>query len=270
MACTWEKVPFGLTARKVSPLGLASSYRIGTSDVERAYERGINYFYWGSARRPEFGQALRNLGRTHRSEMLVVVQSYARLGSMIPWSLERALRKLQTDYADVLLLGWWNHLPPGRILDAARKLRDQGKTRHIMVSCHNRLSFERYIDDPTFDAIMVRYNAAHTGAEKEVFPFVDKRRVGVVSYTATRWGSLLDKRNTPVGDKTPQASDCYRFALTNPHVDVVLTGPKNGAELDEAMSALDRGPMTEEELAWMKRVGQAIRAKKNLQSRFLD
>jgi hypothetical protein len=32
------------------------------------------------------------------------------------------------------------------------------------------------------------------------------------------------------------------------------------AELDEAMAALDRGPMTADELAWMHRVGDGVRA----------
>jgi predicted aldo/keto reductase-like oxidoreductase len=29
------------------------------------------------------------------------------------------------------------------------------------------------------------------------------------------------------------ASDCYRFCLSNPHVDLVLTGPKNSMQLQE-------------------------------------
>jgi predicted aldo/keto reductase-like oxidoreductase len=82
----------------------------------------------------------------------------------------------------------------------------------------------------------------------------------VVAYTATRWGALMDPTLTPAGDPTPRASDCYRFALTRPEVDVVIAGPKNGEELDEAMAALDRGPMSEDELAWMRRVGDAVKA----------
>ena len=81
-------------------------------------------------------------------------------------------------------------------------------------------------------------------------------RPGVFAFTATRWGSLL--KGAP-GEKTPRASDCYRFALSNEHVDACITGPKNGAELDEAIEAMRLGPMTDEELAWMKRVGAHAR-----------
>jgi predicted aldo/keto reductase-like oxidoreductase len=84
---------------------------------------------------------------------------------------------------------------------------------------------------------------------------------GVVAYTATRWGALLRSDLMPPGESVPRASDCYRFALTHPAVDVCLAGPANGAELDEAMSALDRGPMNESDLVWMNRVGASVRAK---------
>ena len=119
--------------------------------------------------------------------------------------------------------------------------------------------FEQFIAD-RFDAIMVRYNAAHPGAEREVFPQLAMRRPGVVAFTATRWGTLLDPKLTPEGERTPRASDCYRFALTNPNVDVTLAGPKDDVELEEALRAVERGPMNDDELAWMKRVGASVRA----------
>ncbi len=120
---------------------------------------------------------------------------------------------------------------------------------------------------------MVRYNAAHRGAEREVFPHLGDEPPGVVAYTATRWGALLDPRLTPDGEPTPTATDCYRFALSNPSVDVCLCGPRDGAELDGALAALDRGVMDDGELAWMRRVGDAVRADrlpKNLPRRLFE
>ena len=34
---------------------------------------------------------------------------------------------------------------------------------------------------------MIRYNAAHPGAEQDIFPYLAKRRLAIVTYTATRW-----------------------------------------------------------------------------------
>jgi aryl-alcohol dehydrogenase-like predicted oxidoreductase len=260
MPASWDRVTLGRTGLSSSALGLGSSYGIGERDVERAFERGVNYLYWGSARRGGFGRAIRRLAQSHRDDMIVVVQSYARVGLAVRPSLENALRRLRIDHADFLLLGWWNKKPPRRILDAALRLRDEGKVHHLMISCHHRPSFVDYIADPAFGAIMVRYNAAHTGAEREVFPHLGEDPPGVVSYTTTRWGALLDASLVPATEPVPRASDCYRFALTHPGVSLCLAGPKNGAELDEAMAALDRGPMDADELAWMRRVGLGVHA----------
>jgi predicted aldo/keto reductase-like oxidoreductase len=76
-----------------------------------------------------------------------------------------------------------------------------------------------------------------------------------VAYTATSWGRLL--RAKVAGEPTPTAADCYRFVLTRPEVDVCLTGPANAAQMDEALRAISLGPMTPDELAWMRRAGQA-------------
>ena len=35
---------------------------------------------------------------------------------------------------------------------------------------------------------MIRYNAAHRGAEREVFPVTEALGLPVIAYTALRWG----------------------------------------------------------------------------------
>jgi aryl-alcohol dehydrogenase-like predicted oxidoreductase len=251
---------FGKTGLLVGRLGLGSSYGLPGEEVERAFDHGVNFFLWGSRRRRSFGHGLRQLARTHRKDMVVAVQSYTRMASLLEWSVDRSLRALRTDYVDVLCLAWWNGLTPRRIIDAALELRAKGKVKALMVSCHHRPNFRNFIGDSAFDGIMLRYNAAHPGAEQEVFPLLPSAsRVGVVGFTATRWGTLVDPTLVPAGEATPRASDCYRFALTNPHVDVTLAGPKDAAELDEALAALSRGPLDHDEIAWMRRVGAHVR-----------
>jgi aryl-alcohol dehydrogenase-like predicted oxidoreductase len=266
MGFGWDKVTLGRSGLKTSRIGLGTSSGLAVKDVEEAVDRGINYLYWGSVRHAPFGKAIRHVARTRREELAIVVQSYTRAAFYMGRSVESALRELAIDHCDLLLLGMWNETPPQRIVDSALALREAGKVKHIMVSCHQRSTFQKYIADPTYAAIMVRYNAAHPGAETEVFPHLAAReqgpqaRPGVIAYTATRWGGLLNPKLLPPDEPAPRGSDCYRFALSQPDVDVVLCGSKNRGELDEALTALDRGPMTPDELAWMKRVGKVVRA----------
>jgi aryl-alcohol dehydrogenase-like predicted oxidoreductase len=246
----------GLTAGR---LGMAASYGVPTAAVERAFERGVNYLYWGSFRRGPFGQALRNL-KPQRDRMVLVLQSYSRVAGLMGPSVEMALRKLNFDRADVLLLGLWNHKPPRRILDASRKLRERGLIRHIAISTHQRPLVSELAADPDVGIVHVRYNAVHKGAEHEVFPILaaNGNRPGLVAFTATSWGQLLKPRRIPPGECVPAATDCYRFVLSNPSVDVCLTGPANEAQADEALRAIELGPMSEDELEWMRRVGDFI------------
>ena len=268
---TYTSTVLGRTGLGVGRLGVASSYGVPTDAVERAFERGVNYFYWGSARTQAFGDALRHLA-PQRERFVLMIQSYTRAAGLMGWSLERALRALQFDHADLLLLGLWNKSVPARILDAARKLKERGLVKHLAVSTHKRVLVPRIAAGGDFDVVHFRYNAAHPGAEQDIFPQLPAQNLpGLVAYTATSWGQLLGKKSfqarmartrpIPAEEKAPTAADCYRFVLTRPEVDVCMTGPANGAEMDQALEALTRGPMSEDELAWMRRVGRAVLGK---------
>ncbi|MGD0435398.1 MAG: aldo/keto reductase [Bryobacteraceae bacterium] len=254
-----ERRILGRTGLDVGRLGLAASFGVPSAAVEQAFERGANYLYWGSFRRGGFGQAIRNL-KPRRDRMVLVLQSYSRVAALVAPSVEIALRRVNFEFADVLLLGLWNHLPPRRILDAAARLRERGLVRHIAVSTHHRPLVEQLAADPDIGIVHVRYNAAHTGAEREVFPVLASRSEspGAVAFTATSWRQLMNPRNVPPGERVPTAADCYRFVLSNPSVDVCMSGPASADQAEQAFRAIDAGPMNEEELAWMRRVGNHI------------
>jgi predicted aldo/keto reductase-like oxidoreductase len=62
----------------------------------------------------------------------------------------------------------------------------------------------------------------------------------------------------PEGESPLEASDCYRFALSNPHVDVCLTGPKTREQLRENLETLELGPLNEEEMKRVRAIGAYI------------
>ena len=51
----WKTTTLGKTGWKVGRLGLASSYGADERCVQMAFERGVNYLYWGSMRTAKFG-----------------------------------------------------------------------------------------------------------------------------------------------------------------------------------------------------------------------
>jgi predicted aldo/keto reductase-like oxidoreductase len=52
--------------------------------------------------------------------------------------------------------------------------------------------------------------------------------------------------------------DCYRFVLSNPAVDVCLTGPATAAEMEANLKALELRTMSDEEMQWMRLVGDHV------------
>jgi predicted aldo/keto reductase-like oxidoreductase len=237
---------------------------VSEKGVEAGFERGVRYFYWGSMRWAGFGRGLATVCKKARDEAVVVIQSYTRIGMLLGLSVRRALRKIGTDHADVLLLGWWNKTPPQRILDAARRLQEKGTVKHIALSTHNRSLVPEISSGSPYEVIHLRYNATHRGAEKEIFPHIPEARgsrSGIVAFTATRWGHLLSRPDgLPEDVPVPTAGDCYRFCLTARQVDVVLCGARNETDVTQALDGLEKGPMSASELGWMQKVGDAVRS----------
>jgi predicted aldo/keto reductase-like oxidoreductase len=148
-------------------------------------------------------------------------------------------------------------------LERALTLKGQGKFNFLGLSSHNRKLFPELAKEGLFDVFHLRYNAAHRGAETEIFPALEElaptTRPGLVAFTATRWGQLLKPKRMPPGETAPTAADCYRFVLSHPTVDVCLSGPGNLEQMREALRALDLGPLEAEELARLRRVGDYLR-----------
>jgi aryl-alcohol dehydrogenase-like predicted oxidoreductase len=208
--------------------------------------------------------ALKNLTQSHRDEVVIAFQSYDKSGMLMRHFHEKGLRRLGIDHVDLLLLSWMRGVPRGGMLETAMKLKEEGKVRYLGISSHDRPLAGRIAADPDIemDAVMVRYNAAHTGAEKDIFPHLtDTHRPGVIAFTATRWGQLVNPKKMPPGEEPLTAADCYRFALTSGHVNVCLTGPKTAQELEQNMEVLEKGPLSDEEMERVRRIGKHVYGK---------
>jgi predicted aldo/keto reductase-like oxidoreductase len=240
-------------------LGLAANYGIDEDGVRAAMDRGVNLFVW-TGRVSGLRSPLRDALAQRRSA--VAVAGFASPG-WFGWSVrrgaERLLKALGTDYLDIFLLGW---LGIGSAWTSATErdlvhLRESGKVRAIGVSIHDRPRAGKLAESSPLDLLMIRYNAAHPGAERDIFPHRHDDRPSILAYTATSWRKLLKR---PKGWDGPvmTAGDCYRFQLSSPHVDLALTGPATRAELEQNLDALARGPLTPDEETWMRAFGRAV------------
>lgn len=244
--------------KRVYRLGLAANYGIDEAGVRTAIDRGINYLYLTP--RGSMAAPLREALARDREKIVVAT------GPLVGWfggsvrrSAERNLKKLGTDYLDIFQLAWlgvgsrWSD----STLRELEHLKSSGKVRALGVSIHDRKRAGQLAADSVLDVLMIRYNAAHPGAERDIFPHLAKRQPNLIAYTATNWRKLLRAPSGWTG-KVMSAGDCYRFSLSSPHVDVTLTGPASTAQLDENIAAVAKGPLTPEEDTWMRELGKAV------------
>lgn len=254
--------PLGRSGLLVSPLGLAGSYGIDADAVERAYhELGINYFFV-TPRMSGLTEGVKRLVRAGHRDRIVIAS-----GASIPfgWSVTREwegiCRGLGVEHIDAFHLFWVqaHFYVTGNTWPAMRKLKEEGKVRALAISCHDRPMARQLVDELALDVLMIRYNAAHRGAEGEIFaslPQSPAERPGIVAYTATRWGMLLK----PHAGLTPMSGpECYRFALGNPWVDLTLSGAGSYDELRDNVRGVLQGPLPTERLAEVKQFGDAVR-----------
>jgi predicted aldo/keto reductase-like oxidoreductase len=262
----FERVQLGRTGFSVTRLGIASSYGTDEAMVEEAVARGVNYLYWGALRTQRMAEGIKKVARRNRDDLIIVVHTLARTVSSINRVVHKSMKRLGVDYLDVLLLGMGRYPqgPRSRLIEHADKLKDDDLIRALAISSHHRLLFPELEKAKHFDIFHVRYNAAHRGAEKEVFDGLSQSGgPGIVSFTSTRWGSLLNPANMPPGESPPPAADCYRFVLSHPHVHVAVCGPNSMKQFTEDLTALELGPMSEEEMQRMRRIGDSVYKKES-------
>jgi predicted aldo/keto reductase-like oxidoreductase len=262
----FERVILGRTGFPVTPLGIASSYGTDEAMVEEAVAHGVNYLYWGALRTRRMGEGIKSVARKNRDDLIIVVHTMARTVPSINRVVHKSMKYLGLDYIDVLLLGMGRY-PQGpslRLIEHANKLKDDDIIRALAISSHHRLLFPKLEENKHFDIFHIRYNAAHRGAEAEVFSCLPRvGGPGIVSFTNTRWGSLLNPATMPPGESPPTAADCYRFVLSHPHVHVAVCGPNSMKQLKEDLIALKLGPMSKEEQERMRRIGDYVYKKES-------
>jgi predicted aldo/keto reductase-like oxidoreductase len=258
--------PFGPLG-PVCRLGLASRPDgvLTEDDVHHALTRGVNFLNWpGGA--DALSRVVAALG-PRRRDVIVCAQFEARTAADAREELKRMLADLNTDYVDLLTFYYveeaaeWEQLTgPDGALAFCRAAQRDGRVRLLGVTTHQRPLAAAMVESGELDALMIRYNAAHRGAETEVFPLTQARGVPVVAYTALRWGGLLRPTpDDPPGFVVPRAPAWYRFALHHPAVTVALAAPHNREELDEDLTVLQLPPLSAEESAALAAHGQRVR-----------
>ena len=257
--------PLGKLRTPVCRIGLSATCRPGRAVIHKAIDEGINYFFFYGFD-THMTSVLRELGSSRREQFVFATGAYnLYVGHFnMRRTLEKRLRQAGTEYIDVFhYLGITKpqHFTQ-QVRDELQAIRESGLVRAVAVSCHDRKFAAQLAREGAVDALMIRYNAAHRGAETEIFPELPPTDPAVISYTATRWGYLIRRPGgSPKDAPMPTAGMCYRFVMSNPAVHVCLMAPSNGRHLQENLAEIRRGPLDADEMKFMREFGDVVYGK---------
>lgn len=259
-----DRLPLGRSSVHVSPFCLGLTAMPET--VIAAYESGINFFFiTGDLHWPLYDGLRRGLARllrdnpTRRQELVIGVVSYLDNPLFGALQFHEVIGEVPgLKYIDLLIAGgvpsetsFYSRLDS---LVSAKRTAHNG-SRAIGATFHQRTLalLADYYD--LLDISFIRYNAAHPGARRDLFPFLRPSRTCPVfnfkSVMAHVPRDAFDALGLPSGYWCPEACDYYRFVLSRPEVDGVLCSPQSPEELRGLVRAMERGPVSQEEEEYM-------------------
>ena len=195
-------------------------------------------------------------------------------------AIEGSLKRLQTDYLDLFQL----HNPPltvieqDEVFDVLGRLKEQGKIRFYGISCRSideAAPSMRWADVST---IQIPVSLVEQRAIGDVFPQAEQRGVGIIARQPLASGFLarsaedveidlttIDEHQAEqqlAAARTYQflsngsrtlAEAALRFVLQQEEVAVTLVGTSNPHHLQSNLAVLNTSPLTEEEIAAVRK-----------------
>lgn len=256
---TWLHRDVARLGRPIHRVGIACNFGLEPAAFEHAIAAGINYVFWTPKMRA-ITPTLKALLKADRERIILSTgPTFSFFGGSLRKGTEHILKTLDIDYIDILQQFWLGKMgaETEATAETLQELKQSGKVRLIGTSIHDRPRAGQLARDRVYDMLMIRYNAAHPGAESDIFPHVSPNHTMVTSYTATNWRRLL-KTHRKWDGPIPNAADCYRFALSRAEVDVTLMGVASMEQFDANLKGLEKGPMNSDELKWMRDFGAVV------------
>lgn len=277
----------GRTGVDVGIVGLGAEYLehaprdTVVSVVDEALDRGVNYidlFMASPDVRDNFGIALKNKRHQvmitgHLGSAFKDAQYYRTRDRVVCEEFfNDLLRRLQTDYIDVLMLHYIDEpndyetvFSSGGLLELAKGLLKEGKAHLIGVSSHRVPTALKAVNNGHVDVLMFPINPAFDTLPGDITleaakqddsynqsdiaedkPVIERRElyhtcaiqgVGIVAMKPYAAGRLFTKGNPSSIVLTPV--QCINYALSQPAVCTVVPGCKNVTEMKAALSYLD-------------------------------
>ncbi|UCE63862.1 MAG: aldo/keto reductase [Nitrospirota bacterium] len=257
-----------------APAGKRLNLKDAVQLYESALNQGITYFDTA----PEFagyGKAQVQLGhllKERRNEVFLVTKCYEPTGDAALKLLERSLRELQTDFADLVFvhsLGADKMDPqivfsPRGTYPALIKAKQLGLARFVGLSGHNRPQrFAEAIQKYEVDVLLNVSNFVDRytyNFEQRVWSLVTKQQIGLIAMKV--YGGESRSLFSGISNSViPQSylDLAFRYALSQPQVACAVIGMATLQELKENLARVQGfTPLQDQERAQLASIGKRL------------
>ena len=264
----------GKTLMKVSRIGYGSA-RIGSKQIapdqveaalNTALDLGINFVDTAACYHDSEALIGTLIGR-RRAEFILAskcghvtggASGEAWSGSTISQSVDRSLRRLKTDYLDLLQLHSCSKavLLKGEAVEAILRLKAEGKTRHVGYSGDGEDAIEA-IRTGVFETLQTSFNLVDLSAKEEVLPAAREAGLGVIakrpiangafgrSSSPYKYADLYWERakqlNPPEAAPEDPLELSLRFTLSQEAIDTAIVGTTNAEHVRGNLDLAEKG-----------------------------
>jgi aryl-alcohol dehydrogenase-like predicted oxidoreductase len=240
-----EKMPsleyrtLGKTGLKITTVSMGVMNCNNPAVVRRAFDLGINFFdtadcYMGGRNEEMVGKVFEG----KREKVFIQTKVHADDEQRMRASVERSLRRLKTDYIDVLV--WHGLLSPEEISDSwlyefMAKMKKEGKARFTGFSAHsNMATLLREAAKSSFhDVALVSYNFTHSKNLRDAVAMAAQSGLGIVAMK-TQAGGYKKER---MGGLTPHQA-ALKYVLMDSNVSAAVPGVTTIEEIEECTAVM--------------------------------
>jgi aryl-alcohol dehydrogenase-like predicted oxidoreductase len=229
----------GKTGLKVTVVSMGVMNCSDPAVLLRAFDLGINFYdtadcYMRGRNEEMVGKAFEG----KRQKVFIETKVHAHDEKKMRASVERSLRRLRTDYIDVLV--WHGHSSPEEVSDPhlfefMSKMKKEGKVRFTGFSAHKHMALllREAAKSNLHDVALVSYNFTHSKGLKEALALAARSGIGIVAMKTQAGGYKKEK----MGGLTPHQA-ALRYALMDQNVSCAVPGVTTIEQIEECAAVM--------------------------------
>jgi len=234
-----EYRPLGKTGLKVAAVGMGVMNCSDSAVLGRAFDLGINFYDTADCyMRGKNEEMVGKVFQGKRDKVFIQTKVHDHDEKQMRQSVERSLRRLRTDYIDVLV---WHDLHRAeevsneRLFEFMAKMKKEGKARFTGFSSHSNMAtlLKEAAGTTYHDVALVSYNFTHSKNLREAVALAAQAGIGIVAMKTQAGGY---KKGKTEGLTPHQAA--LKYVLDDRNVATAVPGVTTLEQIDECAGAM--------------------------------